>query len=56
MNYGSFTKAHTYARQYQVRGKRTNSSASDCHVAPETEQSSQFVPSTIDYHIDAYDS
>ena len=49
MNSTSFTKDHTYARQYQVRGK--NSTASHCHVALEPKQNPQFVPSVSDHHI-----
>ena len=49
MNSCSFTRNHTYARQYQVRGQY--SPASDCHVASESEQNPQFVPSVSDHHI-----
>ena len=49
MNSSSFTKDHTYARQYQVRGQ--HSSASDYHVSPEPEQKPQFIPSASDHHI-----
>ena len=49
MNSSSFTKGHTYAKQYRV--KEQNSSASDCHVVPEPEQNPHFVPSASDHHI-----
>ena len=49
MNSGSFTKDHTYTRQYQVRGQ--NSPASDSHVGPEPGQNLQFILSASDHHI-----
>ena len=49
MNSSSFTKDHTYTRQYQERGQ--NLPTSDCHVANEPEQNYQFVPPVSDHHI-----
>ena len=50
MNSATFTKDHTYARQYQVREK--HSAAADCHVALEQKKlNPPFVPSVSDHHI-----
>ena len=49
MNSTTFTKDHTYARQYQVREK--HSATADCHLTLEPKQNHQVVPSVSDHHI-----